>query len=422
MDKTLQERRLESIFSATLLGMAALWLMLFLCGRNSTMSLLFYNQLSDLWADFFNPLRYVSGRDVYFNETNGLGEKEYLPLVYMLFYPFSRLEEYGTMTLQDCWHSNLSLISCNLYLLINVFLLFHSLQALCKRYAVNGNVIFALFCSNIMLFSMERANIVFLSAAALNYFLAFHDAADKKLRIFASVALAVSATVKIFPVLFIVLYIPRKMTKEFCVTVAAGLLLAFLPFLFFKHGFANIPQLFRQVTASNKAGVVNGYGGVLSMIVRRLAQGFFSQPITVRLMYAARGFVAAAALLSLGLFFFRRGSLTRWQELELLLFAFLYLPGTNRSYVGLYLFPLVIVFFASQKERPAMENAMLAGLMLIAFSPLEFLRPGQNLTLHKFIFLAIGIYGIAVRIRELAKERRGAGRQAEQLPGRKDTL
>ncbi|GEM_PF-4747755 len=351
MDKTLQERRLESIFSATLLGMAALWLMLFLCGRNSTMSLLFYNQLSDLWADFFNPLRYVSGRDVYFNETNGLGEKEYLPLVYMLFYPFSRLEEYGTMTLQDCWHSNLSLISCNLYLLINVFLLFHSLQALCKRYAVNGNVIFALFCSNIMLFSVERANIVFLSAAALNYFLAFYDAADKKLRIFASVALAVSATVKIFPVLFIALYIPRKMTKEFCVTVAAGLLLSFLPFLFFKHG-----------------------------------------------------------------------SLTRWQELELLLFAFLYLPGTNRSYVGLYLFPLVIVFFASQKERPARENAMLAGLMLIAFSPLEFLRPGQNLTLHKFIFLAIGIYGIAVRIRELAKERRGAGRQAEQLPGRKDTL
>ncbi|MBQ3686658.1 MAG: hypothetical protein II932_02385 [Treponema sp.] len=66
---------------------------------------------------------------------------------------------------------------------------------------------------------------------------------------------------------------------------------------------------------------------------------------------------------------------------------------------------------------------MLAGLMLIAFSPLEFCRPGQNLTLHKFIFLAIGIYEIAVRIRELAKERRGAGRQAkEQLPGRKDTI
>jgi len=101
---------------------------------------IFYASLEDFFADFFNVLRYVAGRDVYFNEIGGYQESPYLPLCYMLIYPFSCLNNYTAMSLSDCWHSQISMMSAFMYTLFSIFVFVHALVLLMKKHNVNAEV------------------------------------------------------------------------------------------------------------------------------------------------------------------------------------------------------------------------------------------------------------------------------------------
>ncbi len=206
-----QRNKYLDYFTYAMFGLFVIWAFIFSFKWYGRQSALFLRSFDDLFADFFNPLTYVKERDVYFSEKNGFGyNKEYLPLSFVIFYFFARLDHYDTMTLADCWDSRIGMFSCFLFLFINIAVLFHSLVCLCKKYGLKDKVVYALFCSNIMLFSIERANIIFLSVAFLNYFLCFYDSVEKNKRYFACFSLAFSATLKIFPVIFIVMFLPQK--------------------------------------------------------------------------------------------------------------------------------------------------------------------------------------------------------------------
>ncbi len=403
--KTNESNIYENYFALAVFGLFVLWFILFSIKPHSREIFLFFRSFEDLFADFFNVLRYVSERDVYFNEVNGFDSKEYLPLAYVIFYPFSRWNNYAQMSLSDCWNSTISLYSCFLFLFINLFLLFHSLSCLCKKYKVSDKVIYALFCSNIMLSSAERANIVFLAVTFLNYFITFYDSESKKLRYFAAFSLAFSATLKIFPVIFIVMYIPTKQYKEFIATVITGLLLAFLPFLFFKHGFGNIAQLYNNVrgSAAHDAGYFSGYGGILPIFVHRFfgVKLGLNANITLLLVRLSKYLVILASIASFFLFFIQYKTLTLWEKVELLMFPLIFFPNTNKGYCGLYLFCLTVLFFATTKDRTKLENIFFTVLLIIAFAPVEIFKSGINRQLHEAIFLLIGFYTIFLRIKFL---------------------
>ncbi|MCR4924836.1 MAG: glycosyltransferase 87 family protein [Clostridiales bacterium] len=399
------KKKYENYYFLGAIGLFLLWFILFSFRPNSRECLIFFRKFEDLFADFFNVLRYVSERDVYFNEVNGLGQKEYLPLAYMIFYPFSRFDDYARMSLADCWHSQWGMFTCFLFLFINLILLLHSLLALCKKYSVDEKIAYALFCSNVILLSIERANIVFLSAVFLNYFLVFYDSQNARERLFACFALAFSATLKIYPVLFILLYLPKKRYKEFFTTVIMGLLLAFLPFLFFKQGFANIPQLVKNVLVASNTGFFTAYGGCFSPLVFDACR-FLGMNENVSMMFVglSRYFVILLTLISLALFFIHHDSLKRWDKLTLLLFPFLYLPSTNRRYCGLFIFSLVILYFATLPERKKASNILFLVLFLIAFTPLEFFESGLNSLIHQRIIFFICAVSLFSRTRFICNE------------------
>lgn len=90
-------------------------------------NLLFYNS-DDWFMDYFNTLSYIADRNPY--DENGYGSienKNYLPMPYMLLYPFSRLDDYVNETPAKLRIKQVPIISCFVYLMVSFGILFYLL-------------------------------------------------------------------------------------------------------------------------------------------------------------------------------------------------------------------------------------------------------------------------------------------------------
>lgn len=106
------------------------WMISFVLNPIGDQQNVFYAKTSDLFADFFNVLIYTSDRNPYFNEVNGFGEKGYLPLSYLIVYPFTCFTDYSKMTLKDCWQSQSAMISCVIFVFSSFAVYLHSIKVL----------------------------------------------------------------------------------------------------------------------------------------------------------------------------------------------------------------------------------------------------------------------------------------------------
>ncbi|MBQ3671871.1 MAG: DUF2029 domain-containing protein [Treponema sp.] len=321
---------------------AALFLHLFafaLAKGNGTQLSIFSMQLHDFGADFFNQLRYIAERDPYFNEINGAANHSWPPLPWLLLFPLSQLQPYASMSLQDCWSSPVSEISLLLFMTMISLIFAHALKCLCKKWNVPEIIMLAFFSSYIYINTVERGNIIVLSAACVTYFITYYDSDDKKLRFFACFSLAFAATMKIYPIFFSFLLFEKKQYKEIAWGAMWCVLLGLLPFLFFKHGLGNIPRLLLLNTRvfPKAYPIVNG-GFTCANIVHMILSNIHVPHARAFATIFGNGirFIAFLGLL-LSLFeknFFRRYSL--------ILFAVMMFPGWSGGYTALYLFPMIL--------------------------------------------------------------------------------
>ena len=93
------------------------------------------------------------------------------------------------------------------------------------------------------MFSVERGNLVIISAAGAFYFLAFFDSENRMLRYFALFMLVFASVLKFYPVILGFLLLKAKRYKDILYCIILGVLLTILPFFFFKRGLMNIPLL-----------------------------------------------------------------------------------------------------------------------------------------------------------------------------------
>ena len=113
-----------------------------------------------------------------------------------------------------------------------------------------------------ILFSLERGNPIWLSAAAAGLFLAWWEADTRTKRIVAAICLAIATVLKISPAVLGFLYLPGMIKARFSresmqmpiIAMIAGVLLFFLPWLATPDGFAGIPEFFENARG-NAAGV-----------------------------------------------------------------------------------------------------------------------------------------------------------------------
>jgi hypothetical protein len=338
---------------------------------------IFFGKMNDFFADFFNVLRYIAGRDPYYNPINGTLQKIYFPLTYVILYPFSRLDNFGTMTLQETWASRVGLMSALFFTLANVGALCFFLDKIRRKYNLPLYVLIGLFLSYIFYFSVERGNIIILSAACVCAFLAYYDSNNKKEQIVAIVALSIAVTLKIYPVLFGFLYLEKKQYREIAASAVLTIILSILPFLFFKRGFANIPQLIQN---QQDMAIAYNFTSLFPRFSLAHCVYYFGKavgvPAGICLLWgnAANILIHVASIASIVLALLLRD---KWTKTTLLAMVILFLPVNSGLYCGLYVLPCIILFFATLNERKNSFNIFATVVFII------FLNPFQLTFVHK---------------------------------------
>lgn len=311
----------------------------------------FFRKTQDFCADFFNVMRYLCDRDPYFNSVGEPCEKIYLPLSYFILYPFTFFCDYTTMSLMDCWHSHTALLQCGVYTLIAGVIFIHSLLTVCKSYGYKRAFLILALLSSIFLFSVERGNLIFLSVAGINYFISFYHSENKKARYFALTCLCVASVLKIFPVFLGFLLLAERRYKDIAYCIVVSLLLTFLPFRFFTHGWENVPRLIENDLANNEVYNLHslfprfGIGNLVSIGTRYMLH--IPMDKVEIWMTIARIFTIVCTILSV---FLALREKRMWIQVALLTTIVIQLPICNSIYLGLYFFPVMILFFTRKEQ------------------------------------------------------------------------
>lgn len=350
---------------------------LFIINPEGSQLNVFFLKTDDFFADFFNVLRYISEKDPYHNEINGLGEKCYFPLAYILLYPFTYLDNYTSMSLVDCWHSDMSIISCVIFAFLSCLIFVHSLFVLVKD-KLGWQIYFILLLSYIFLFSIERGNFIVLTACAINYYLAFYKSKVICLRYWALIALCFAVTLKVYPALLGLLLLKEKRYCDilFCIVVTTGLV--FLPFLFFENGFDNIAQLFNNIKLNSSSyspyRIYPRYS-LSSLLYVILALFKVSDTVISPVLLLSRVAIVLLSLVSLYLAFKVKDL---WKTLALLTVVLIFLPTNSALYCGLYFFPVIILFF---RNEIVVKREMIYILLFCMFlNPIQIMVKGFNVS------------------------------------------
>jgi hypothetical protein len=302
---------------------------------------IFFNKMDNFFADFFNVLIYVSDKDPYFNEIDGYKVKIYLPLSYLLLYPFSCLDSYSSMTLAEAWNSKIGLISCILFTIISFAFFYFSLYKLGKSKKSTILILILLFFSYINIFSIERGNLIIISAIVVTVFLLLYNSSEKKQRWLALLCISIAAVLKVYPALFGLLLLIDKKYKSILICIAITIVLALVPFLFFQHGFGNIDRLLKNLVLQKDVWTVN-------LIMPRFGLSHLVHLTIVQftnlqgLISISRYVIVLLSLISIILCFITKNN---WLKIALLSVVIIQFPLNSGLYTGLYFFPVIILFF-----------------------------------------------------------------------------
>lgn len=345
------------VFCISMFTLGLITLILFLQNpQGSQRSLLFPDQ-DDYFMDFFNTLNYTANRNPYQDGYGGLVNRNYLPLAYLILYPFSKLGDFIHELPKEIRPEQAAMIGCFVFLLLSFGMFFYLMyEGKSGKRIEKLLTTLACACSGLILYNIDRANTIVLAVAFLWLFLLFYKDENVLYRHLALIGLAISTALKVYPVIFGVLLIYEKRWKEAAWAIAYGMIAVFLPFLFFKEGFAAIPQLLYNVQLNSK----KYYGGSFSIVTNHIFD-------TTKIM--SIGFHIAKVLM-VGVTAFAWTQKTFWKQILLLTCALLLSPTHSGYYCGLYLF-IPLIFFLNEEEHNKLDWGYLV-LFILAVSPLQF--------------------------------------------------
>lgn len=350
-------RTLPIAFCIAMFALGLVTLVLYLQNPDGSQHSLFFPDADDYFMDYFNTLHYTAARNPYQNGYGGLVNRNYLPLAYLILYPFSKTGDFIGKLPKEIRADQMPMLGCFVFLLLSFGLFFYMMQEAQKgRKLEKLLVTMACGCSGLILYNMDRANTVILAVAFLWLFLLFYKDENPVYRHLALIGLAISAALKVYPVIFGMILLYEKRYRDAAWAVLYGILAVFGPFLFFQQGLAAIPQLIYNVQLNSR----KYYGGSFSVVTNHIID-------TTAVMAAgfaiAKVMMAAVALLGWAQKVF-------WKQVLLLACALLLSPTHSGYYCGLYLF-IPLIFFLNQEEHRRLDWVYLV-LFILAVSPLQF--------------------------------------------------
>ncbi len=139
-----------------------------------------------------------------------------------------------------------------IFALVVIVLFFLAIGALMKNRGNGEKTLMAFFClfSAPLLFLIERGNILILSLVFAMLFIAYYDHKSKVVREIALICLALSISIKIYPVVFGVVLLNEKKYKELIRAAIYTVFVFFAPFAFF-GGVEGVGKFIRNLTSTS---------------------------------------------------------------------------------------------------------------------------------------------------------------------------
>lgn len=349
-----------------------------------TQNLILFEDGRWMLSDFFFTLRSLVDGDPYGNS------EIYMPLTYLLLYPFSQLADYASLTvehdrvyLNECWGIPVGMVSYMFLLLLMSLLFWHSLQKLNRKNYLSNWSIGLLFFSSIFIFSIERGNLIILSAALVNYFFAYYKDSDRRKVFFALFALCIASILKIYPAIFGLLLLKEKRYKDVLWCFAIGLPLVFLPYLAFKGGLNNVP-----IHLSNIANMQGEFStkwihffGITKFADFLYYSVYITGP-TYSILHTVLSLLNQILLLvTIAIVVLSNNAF--WKNAMLLSCALILYPTNSGFYCGLYFFPVLCIFMGETNANKTLQYIILILSCII-------LNPFQVTVLDGFRVASIG--------------------------------
>lgn len=335
----------------------------------------FFAKTGNFLADFFNVQIYIADWDPYHNTINGLGEKCYLPFTYLFLELFNGFFHYSGAQLSNCYVSSEAMASCIFLMGFSVLILYHSLGCLG---ILSTKLKYVLFFSSLLLFSVERGNLIILCVALICYFIAFRNSEVMWKRCFALVALCVVSVVKIYPAMFGIYLLKDKQIKNILFCIVFTLLLVFLPFLCFEGGFSNISQMMTNVSVyseSYSAYQIFPRFGLAPLFAWGFSFMHLDRSLSDILLLIPRGIVYCSIIFSFVLFFYEKA---QWKKLALIALPLIFLPTNSGFYCGLYMLPVLLLFINNNEGRKVDFIYML--LFCALLNPVQIVFHGMTIS------------------------------------------
>ena len=372
--------RIQRIFLSCMILCICLFCILLVCGNtgNQTEIVLFSGRQfqedtlnTELYAAEMNPYGYSPDEaHIPFPHAN------YLPLAYCFYHFLFRISG------QDISSAQAMSISVGWMLLSSVLLLV-LLKAMFSRDRRGWVPALVCILSAPSVFAFERGNLIYFTVVLIAFFLLYYRSENLLLREFAFLALSVAAALKIFPALFGLLLLSERRWREAFRLILYGILFAFIPFLFIKGGFKNLPLLFDNVKAHTAF-----YG---RYIYPRFGFRLFSsllyslhwiQPLPENTLWKIAEkmesvFPFLDLVFSAGCICCLFSDVPEWKKTAAVAAVLVNYPVNSGLYTAMYYLPVVILFLKDSSESRL--NYCMLILFLFILSPLQIPFPYSSI-------------------------------------------
>lgn len=329
------------IFAAVLIGMTAIFWLVALITRGATLNLYFVPDSNNTYMDYFHMLSNIEGVDPYYQNANYPALPFVIWRVLYRMIPWSESNSDG-FYLRTNMYADLGFI---LMLLLCIIIMWEAFQYYFQLTTKNFRLLFSfsILFSGVMLFTIERGNIILLSFLFSLIYIILFDSDNKLYRYIAYVCLALSAAIKLYPAVFGILVLYKKRYKEGIYLLILGVMFFILPFFVF-DGIHSLEAMVKGFSVSSSEVLNWGYGYNFS---------FFN---LIRIFFGIKGTYISSLpgkimilpiLLCCGIYLMND---TLWKKLFALTLLIIWIPTFSYTYTLLFLI-LPLIFFLKDQNK-----------------------------------------------------------------------
>lgn len=315
------------------------------------------------FGDYFMHIGYASsdfGTNIYNYSTSSWCLPCFPPLAYLMYGLLARVAGYVAVDPTDISSHQFEGNNLTIYLLYSIVcivLLLYSISLYIKRKGFVNQVLFPcvlIFSYPFAFSSLQRGNSVLLVAVLICIALIWRNDESKVKRELALVIIAISAGLKIYPALLGLLYLKEKRYKEAIRLLIYGLLLFFVPFLFFGgiDGLKSFVHMILQLNGEVNRCSISGFANSLM----ELLVGKSHQMVTTIIQHAFLVFSI------IGFFLAKE----KWGEVVVLCILMSVYISSGWMYTCIYCLPALLLFL-SEKQTTSIRINKRNWIELIVF-------------------------------------------------------